>query len=77
MNTFATTLDPGDAATKVHIKASITDAIAKQALGSDRDEIARRVELEYERLLVGASIFTMIPSLTAGFVRRQVMASLG
>ena len=76
MNTFAMTLDPGDPATKVHIKASITDAIAKQAVGCDRADVARRVEAEYERLLISATILTMIPSLTAGFVRRQVLASL-
>ena len=75
MSTFVTTLDPADPATKVRIKASITDAIAKQAVGSDRSEIARQVETEYERLLSGAHILTMIPSLTAGSVRRQVMAA--
>ncbi|MEJ0097797.1 MAG: hypothetical protein WDM84_07560 [Bauldia sp.] len=34
--------------------------------------IARKVEIEYERLLVGAVIFAHIPSLTAGTVRRDV-----
>jgi hypothetical protein len=69
------TLDPGNSVNKEKIKASITDAIAKQVVGSDRDEIARRVEEEYERLLVGASIVAHVPSLTAGSVRRDVVAS--
>jgi hypothetical protein len=67
-------LDPANAANKHQIKASITDAIAKEVIGSNRDDVAQRVELEYERLLVGAAIFTLIPSLTAGSVRRAVMA---
>jgi hypothetical protein len=67
-------LDAGDPANKQQIKASITDAIAKQVTGSDRDEIARRVEIQYERLLVGAAVMTMIPSLTAGYVRREMAA---
>jgi hypothetical protein len=69
------TLDPSDPLKKKQIKASITDAIAKEVVGSNRDEIAQKVEDEYERLLIGAVIFTHIPSLTAGSVRREVMAS--
>jgi hypothetical protein len=69
-------LDPGNSVNKEQIKASITDAIAKQVAGSDRDEIAQRVEEEYERLLLGASIIAHVPSLTAGSVRRDVIASL-
>jgi hypothetical protein len=68
-------LDPSDPLKKNQIKASITDAIAKEAVGSNRNEIAQKVEDEYERLLIGAVIFTHIPSLTAGSVRREVMAS--
>jgi hypothetical protein len=44
--------------------------------GSNRDEIALRVEETYERLLVGATVFAHVPSLTAGFVRREVIANL-
>jgi hypothetical protein len=69
------TLDPSDPLKKKQIKASITDAIAKEVVGSNRNEIAQKVEDEYERLLIGAVIFTHIPSLTAGSVRREVMAS--
>ena len=69
------TLDPSDPLKKKQIKASITDAIAKEVVGSNRNEIAQKVEDEYERLLIGAAIFTHIPSLTAGSVRREVMAS--
>jgi hypothetical protein len=65
-------LDARDPANKQRIKTSITDAIAKQMIGSDREEIARRVEAQYERLLAGASVVTMIPSLTAGYVRREM-----
>ena len=67
-------LNPADPLSKVKIKASITDAIFKEVLGCDRDEVALRVEKEYERLLIGAMVFTHIPSLTAGLVRREVMA---
>jgi hypothetical protein len=67
-------LDAGDPANKQRIKASITDAIAKQLIGADREEIARRVEAQYERLLTGAAVLTMIPSLTAGNVRREMVA---
>jgi hypothetical protein len=56
-------------------KASITDAIAKDVIGSHYDDIAQKVDVVYERLLFGAVIFTHIPSLTAGLVRREVMAS--
>ena len=67
-------LDARDPANKQKIKASITEAIANQLSGSDREEIARRVEAQYERLLAGASVLTMIPSLTAGNVRREMVA---
>ena len=68
-------LDPGNPLNKEQIKASITDAIAKEVAGSDPDEIAQKVEIEYERLLVGAVVFAHIPSLTAGSVRRQITAN--
>jgi hypothetical protein len=67
-------LDARDPANKQQIKASITDAIANQLSGCDREEVARRVEAQYERLLAGASVLTMIPSLTAGCVRREMVA---
>jgi hypothetical protein len=69
------TLDPSDPLEKKQIKASITEAIAKEVAGSNCNEIAQKVEDAYERLLIGAVIFTHIPSLTAGSVRREVMAS--
>ena len=69
------TLDPGNPLNKKQIKDSITDAITKEVVGSNRDEVAQRVEDEYEKLLVDARIFTHIPSLTAGKVRRDVMAN--
>jgi hypothetical protein len=69
------TLDPANPLSKKQIKVSITDAIAKEVVGSNRDEVAQRVEEEYERLLIGAIVLTHIPSLTAGLVRREVMAS--
>jgi hypothetical protein len=69
------TLDPGNPLNKKQIKDSITDAITKEVVGSNRDEVAQRVEDEYEKLLVDAHIFTHIPSLTAGKVRRDVMAN--
>jgi len=47
------TLDPGDPVNKTRIKASITAAIAKQVAGSNREEIAQRVEETYERILIG------------------------
>jgi hypothetical protein len=68
------TLDPGNPVNKEQIKASITDAIAQQVAGFSREEIALRVDVEYERLLGHASILTHIPSLTAGSVRRGLRA---
>ena len=75
------TLDPGNLVprkpvNKQEIKASITDAIARQVVGSNREEIALRVEETYERILRGAAISVHVPSLTAGAVRRAVMASM-
>jgi hypothetical protein len=67
-------LDPRDPLQKKHFKASITDAIAREIDGSDRTDIAARVEELYERLLLKAAVFTLIPSLTAGMVRRELMA---
>jgi hypothetical protein len=67
-------LDPRDPLQKKQFKASITNAIAKEIDGSDRIEIAARVEDLYERLLLNAVVFAHIPSLTAGMVRRDVMA---
>jgi hypothetical protein len=67
-------LDPGDPVNKEQIKASITDAIAKQVVGVSREEIALRVDVEYEKLLGHASILTHIPSLAAGSVRRGLRA---
>ena len=66
-------LDPRDPLQKKQFKASITDAIAREIGGSDRIDIAARVEDLYERLLLKADVFTLIPSLTAGMVRRDVM----
>jgi len=66
-------LDPRDPLQKKRFKASITDAIAKEIDGSDRIDIATRVEYLYERLLLKVVVFTHIPSLTAGMVRRDVM----
>ena len=68
------TFDPVN--NKKQIKASITNAIAKLVTGSNRDEIALRVEETYERLLIDAAVFAHVPSLTAGSVRRQVIANL-
>ncbi len=68
------TVDPRDPLQKKKFKASITDAIAKEIDGSDRNDIATRVEDLYERLLLKAVVFAHIPSLTAGMVRRDVMA---
>jgi len=67
-------LDPRDPLQKKRFKASITDAIAKEIDGSDRIDIATRVDDLYERLLLKAVVFAHIPSLTAGMVRRDVMA---
>ena len=69
------TVDPRDQLTKKKIKASITAAIAKEVVGSDCSEIAQKVEDVYERFLVGAVVFAHIPSLTAGLVKRDMMAS--
>jgi len=66
-------LDPGDPIQKKQIKASIRDSIFKEVVGSNRTEIAEKVEALYEKLLIGAVIFTHIPSLTAGSVRREIM----
>ena len=66
--------DPRDPLQKKQFKASITDAIAKEIDGSDRIDIAARVDDLYERLLLKAVVFAHIPSLTAGMVRRDVMA---
>ncbi len=67
-------IDPRDPLQKKQFKASITDAIAKEIDGSDRIDIATRVDDLYERLLLEAVIFSHIPSLTAGMVRRDVRA---
>jgi hypothetical protein len=67
-------LDPRDPLQKKQFKASITNAIAKEIDGSDRIDIAARVEDLYERLLLEAIVLTHIPSLTAGMVRRDVTA---
>jgi hypothetical protein len=69
------TIDPSDPLLKKQIKASITAAIVKEVVGSNRNEIAQKVENVYERLLIGAVVFAHIPSLTAGLVKREVMAS--
>lgn len=70
------TLDPGNPVNKTQIKALITEAIAKQVAGSNREEIGLRVEETYERILIGAAISAHIPALTAGSVRREVIASM-
>jgi len=67
-------VDPRDPLQKKQFKASITDAIAKEIDGSDRMDIASRVDDLYERLLLHAVVVAHIPSLTAGMVRRDVMA---
>jgi hypothetical protein len=67
-------LDPRDPLQKKKLKASITDAIANEIVGSNRIEIAARVGDLYERLLLKAVVFAHIPSLTAGMVRREMMA---
>lgn len=69
-------LDPGNAVNKEQIKASITDTIANQVAGSDRAEIALVVEETYERLLVDAVISAHVPSLTAGSVKRELIANM-
>ncbi len=65
-------LDPKNPLHKSQIKAQITATLAGEFSSADRDRIAREVEREYERLLVGARIFSHIPSLTAGSVRRLI-----
>jgi hypothetical protein len=65
-------LDPKNPMHKSQIKASLVDAIAKDLADIDRDEIVRKVESEYERLLAGALIVAHIPSLTNGSVRRSI-----
>ena len=67
-------VDPRDPLQKKQLKASITEAIAKEIDGSDRVDIATKVDALYERLLLKAVVFAHIPSLTAGIVRRDVMA---
>jgi hypothetical protein len=69
------TSDPSDPRNKTQIKASLAAAIAKEVVGSNCNEIAQKVDEVYERLLIGAVIFTHIPSITAGLVRREAMAS--
>jgi hypothetical protein len=69
-------VDPKNPDNKMQIKKSITDAIAQQVTGSNREEIALRVEETYERILIGAAISAHVPSLTAGSVRREVIASM-
>ena len=69
-------LVPGKPVNKQEIKASITNAIARQVVGSNREEIARRVEETYERILRGAAVSVHVPSLTEGAVRREVIASM-
>jgi hypothetical protein len=68
-------LDPANPLNKKTIKASIADAITKEVVGSNRDEVAQRVDEEYERLLIGALVSTHVPALTAGLVRREVTAN--
>jgi len=66
------TADPRDPATKARIKASIAVAIVSEVGGSSLPDVVERVEKEYERLLVGASIFAHIPALTGGRVRHSL-----
>ena len=58
------TLDPGDPVNKTRIKASITAAIAKQVAGSNREEIAQRVEETYGESLLGS--FCACPGTHSG-----------
>ena len=51
------TVDPVN--NKKQIKASITNAISKLVTGSNRDEIALRVEETYERLLIARLFLRM------------------
>ncbi len=71
------TLDARTAADKKQIKASITATIANQVVGSNIEDIARRVEETYEQLLFGAATSEHVPSLTVGLVKRDVVASIG
>jgi hypothetical protein len=64
--------DPRDPATKARIKSSIAAAIVSEVGGSTLPDVIERVEKEYERLLVGASVFTHIPALTGGRVRHSL-----
>jgi hypothetical protein len=64
--------DPRDPATKARIKASIAAAIVNEVGGSSLTDVAERVEKEYERLLIGASVVAHIPALTGGRVRHAV-----
>jgi hypothetical protein len=68
-------MDPSDPFLKRQIRASITAAIVKEVVGSNYNEIAQKVEDVYERLFIGAVVLAHIPSLTAGLVGREVMAS--
>jgi hypothetical protein len=70
------TLDAGNAVNKKQIKASITATIANQVAGSNLEDVALRVEETYERLLIGAATSEHVPSLTAGLVKRDVVASM-
>jgi len=70
------TLDAINSVTKEETKASITNAISELVAGSNREDISRRVEETYERLLNGAAVISHVPALTAGFVRRSVVSSL-
>ncbi len=70
------TLDAGNAANKKQIKASITATIANQVVGSNIEDIARRVDETYEQLLVGATTSEHVPSLTAGLVKRDVVEGM-
>jgi hypothetical protein len=70
------TLDPANPVNKTRIKASIAAAIAKQVAGSNREEIALLVEETYDRILIGAAISAHVPALTAGSVRREIIANM-
>jgi hypothetical protein len=70
------TLDAGNARNKKQIKTSISATIADQVKGSNLEEIARRVEETYEKLLLGAATTEHVPALTAGIVKREVVNSL-
>ena len=65
-------LDPRNPADKGRMKASIVDSIAMDVAGADRQLIAERVDVEFERLLGGAAVVTHVASLTAGNVRREL-----